>query len=141
MRDVPIREVMISPVITVPVIASLNEVEEKFRAKKVEHLPVTGSDDRLVGLITIRDLFRIVSPHNTEEGYKYDPDSLAGYILEKVMTREPRTLGPEDTLHQAVQLMVKYKYGCVPIVDDEEHVAGILTQIDMLKFLDVFLSH
>lgn len=134
MHDIPIKNVMASPVVTVSVSDSLRKVEEKFRQKGIRHLPVVDEQKRVVGLITQRDLYRIATPRLNEDGYCYDPDMLDGFILSRVMRENPLTMRPEDFLSKAVHYMAANKYGCIPIVDAERRIAGIITETDILKF-------
>ena len=141
MRNILINQIMAWPVITVQIDEPFSHVEEKFRQKNIRHLPVVDSEGKLLGLITQRDLFRTVSPHKDLEGAEhYDPETLDAFILKRAMISDPSTLGPDDTLLQAVELMASFKYGCIPIVDKEKKVIGIVTEIDVLKLLYKFLK-
>jgi len=91
--------------------------------------------NRVVGLVTQRDLFRILPPHKTEEGYCYDPESLNTVILKRVMTPDPVTLRPDDFLATGVEIMARNKFGAVPVVDSGNQIVGILTETDVLKFV------
>src|SRR5438093_1187566 len=50
---------------------------------------------------------------------------------ESGMIVEPVTLGPADSVAQALELMERYRISGVPIVDDEEILVGILTNRDL----------
>ncbi|MEY4674481.1 MAG: hypothetical protein RL148_2265 [Planctomycetota bacterium] len=50
--------------------------------------------------------------------------------VKDVMTRQPHTCRPEDTLAVAAQLMWEHDCGCVPVVDEHHHVVGIVTDRD-----------
>ncbi len=47
-----------------------------------------------------------------------------------VMTRQPHTCRPEDSLAAAAQVMWEHDCGCVPVVDEHHHVVGIVTDRD-----------
>jgi len=136
MRETPLVKVMTAPVETIDVEDSLSRVEFKLRQKGIRHLPVVGKDKRLVGLITQRDLYRTLAPRKTvDDGIYYDPELLNGFVLKHIMTGSPKTLGPKDSIARAVELMAEHKYGCIPIVDASKGVIGIVTEIDILKFV------
>lgn len=135
MKDVCLKEIMASPVVTVRAGDSFSKVAEKLRAKGIRHLPVLDDHGRVVGLITQRDLYRTLSPRIAEDGFCYDPAMLDGFILRRVMTPDPHTLGPEDSVAQAVGVMAMHKYGCIPVVDAEKKIVGIVTETDILKFV------
>jgi CBS domain-containing protein len=50
--------------------------------------------------------------------------------VENVMTRAPKTCSPGETVQRAVQLMWDHDFGCVPIVDGNGRLAGIVTDRD-----------
>jgi CBS domain-containing protein len=50
--------------------------------------------------------------------------------VENVMTRAPKTCSPGDTVQRAVQLMWDHDFGCVPVVDGNGRLAGIVTDRD-----------
>lgn len=135
-KDVPVREIMVSPVVTAHVNAPFSHVEEKLRRKGIRHVPIVDDDDHVVGLMTQRDLYRIVSPYITDEGgFQYNEEALNTFVLRHVMTKNPLTLHPEDRLFKAVDFMTRLKYGCCPVVDASGKIIGIVTEIDVLKYL------
>ncbi len=134
-KDVPVSQIMVSPVITAHVNAPFSDVEEKLRRKGIRHLPIVDDAGRVLGLITQRDLFRILSPHIVEAGIQYDQAALNAFVLKRVMTPKPMTLRPEDPLSKLVEMMIRNKYGCCPIVNEIGILTGIVTEIDVLKYL------
>ncbi len=136
MKDIPLKDIMVTGVITARVEDSLSEVESKFRVNGIRHVPVVDDRNHLLGIFTRNDLARCLAPHRTEDGsYYYDEDEMNRFVLRFVMTKHPLTLGPEDTLKQAVEIMASEKYGCIPIVKADGTLVGILTPIDVLKYI------
>lgn len=52
-------------------------------------------------------------------------------LIREVMVRDVRTCLPGESLARAAQTMWESDLGCVPIVDDEDHVVGMLTDRDV----------
>ena len=50
----------------------------------------------------------------------------------EIMTREPYTLGPDDSLANARQLMAEHHIRHIPIVSPEGSLIGVVTQRDVL---------
>jgi len=90
---------------------------------------VTGQDGTLLGVLTERDVF----------AQFVGPDVASAVDLEAsvatVMTTDPHTLGPEQTVRDALQLMQSGRYRNVPLVDETRHLVGVVRQVDILKFL------
>ncbi len=136
LRDTPLKEIMVTKVITVRADEAFSHVEEKLRVNKIRHLPVVDKDNKLIGIITERDLYKAVSPRHTEDGLVYDKSQLDSFVLKRYMTENPLTLKPESPISEAVNLMATRKYGCIPIIYTDGALAGIVTQIDILKFVN-----
>jgi CBS domain-containing protein len=52
-------------------------------------------------------------------------------IVERIMTRQVATCAPDDTLSRAAELMSEHDCGCLPVLDGESRVVGILTDRDI----------
>lgn len=50
-----------------------------------------------------------------------------------VMVRDVITVGPEDDVSRAAKLLVDYDISALPVVDDDRHVIGILSEADLLR--------
>ncbi len=97
------------------------EVAKRMRDKDVGAIPV-GKKDRLVGMITDRDLaMRVVA-----EGK--DGSSLAA---EDVMTRGIIYCRTKETLEDAVRLMEEHKIRRLPVLDENKRMVGMLSLGDI----------
>lgn len=56
--------------------------------------------------------------------------------VSEIMTREPYTLGPDDTLADARQLMTEHHIRHVPVVSAEGALIGVVSQRDVLAAED-----
>lgn len=133
LTKVKIKEIMVSKVICAKVNDKVSQVEKIMRDRSIRHLPIVDDKNKLVGILTQRDIFRIQSPHRDEDGnWFYNSETLDTYILANIMTKNPFTLSPEDTVATALLAMYAKKFGCIPIVYENHELAGIVTQTDIL---------
>jgi CBS domain-containing protein len=102
----------------------LQNLLETMRLFKFRHLPVTD-DGKLVGLITHRDLL----PNAREQ-----TDYLAKLRrVRDVMTSDTKTVRPETPLVEAARILQHDKIGCLPVVDAQNTLVGIITDADFLR--------
>jgi len=73
------------------------------------------------------------------DGY-YDKDSLDSFILRNVMKHNPLSLTPEDSVAEVLITMAKYNTSCVPIVNEEKKVMGMVTNQEIVNFVVTFLK-
>lgn len=77
---------------------------------------------KLIGIVTDRDLaVKVVA-----EGRHPQQTT-----VEEVMTRDPVTCRPDETLQKAIEAMAEYQVRRIPVVDDNGQVVGIIAQADV----------
>jgi CBS-domain-containing membrane protein len=48
------------------------------------------------------------------------------------MTREVTTISPNCSVRQAAELIYQKKYGCLPVIDEQRKLKGIITDHDFV---------
>jgi CBS domain-containing protein len=117
--------------------ASALEALELMLDHGIRHLAVIDSGRHVVGVLSLDDL-RAVLPFPVRPGVMPSPkerELALEWSVDDVMTPAPETVDAEASLSQAVQQMASLKIGCLPVVDSEGHLAGILSQTDVLHAL------
>jgi acetoin utilization protein AcuB len=109
---------------------TVGQADELMSENRIRQLPVVN-DRALVGIITDRDLRSFLS--NSLLSSPEERERALGTEVNDVMTTRPLTLAPDDELQDAVELLLEEKIGGVPVVDESEHLIGIVTYIDILK--------
>ncbi|MDO8988680.1 MAG: PAS domain S-box protein [Sideroxyarcus sp.] len=78
--DVPLFELMTSPVLTIPADATINEAAERMLEKKVRHLTVVDGDGRMLGLVSEHDLTQTMASGLRDEKFEVDEIFLRTFI-------------------------------------------------------------
>ena len=113
---------MISKPVTIHPKATLEELDETCGQYRVSGLPVVDEDNRLLGIITNRDL-RFVSV-----------GEWADRLVGDVMTPMPLITGHEGiSREEATRLLRQHKRERLPIVDDDSKLVGLITVKDFVK--------
>lgn len=107
------------------------------RAQRVRHLPVID-DDRLVGLVTERDLRLAAPPAWATDGEELRA-ALNTKTVSEVMVSHVITTAPGTPIEEAAKLLYENRIGCLPVVE-KERVVGILTESDLLRALVEFFG-
>ena len=116
---------------------NLKDIPRGMEKFSLRHLPVI-SDDKLVGLITHRDVLRLaVGPLNAETmaGKRRQKQIDENTFVAQVMTKNPKTVSPDTSIRDALKILVENKFGCLPVVEEDGRLVGIVTEIDFLKLM------
>ena len=135
-----IREKIQKNPVTISPDTTLFQAWGYLHVKGVRHLPVVDKDDRLVGIVTDRDI-REASPSDATSLSVHElSDLLASLKVSAFMTPKEKliTITPDTLIEEAVQLMHDHKIGCLPVLEADK-LYGIFTETDALDHLvDVF---
>ncbi len=131
--NLPIREVMIHPVITLHE-SNFNDLffaVNLLQQYRIRHIPILDDRDRVVGLLTNESLRHSSRP----------ADLLRLRLVSEVMTREVICAVPNSSMLAIAQLMAKHSVSSVMIVQNRGNQAeplqipvGILTERDIVQF-------
>ena len=129
-----VEQLMVREMIAAKETDSLNIAMKLMKENSIKHLPIVNKDNKLVGIVTDRDIKRASASDATmlevhEMLYLLDKINLS-----QVMTRNPVSGSPVMTMQEAAATMVKNKIGCLPITIGGK-LEGMLTVTDFLKFL------
>lgn len=113
---------MSSPVRTIRPDTTINEAQRVLLRYGHSGLSVVNEQDRLVGMISRRDLDLAL-----HHGFGHAP--VRGYMATTV-----RTIAPQTPLSEIQNMMLKWDIGRLPVLDDGELV-GIVTRTDVLRHL------
>jgi acetoin utilization protein AcuB len=113
---------------------SLMEIQDTLRKHGFRHLLVI-EDDALVGVISDRDVLRVVSPFlNTLSEAPRDIKTLMRPARE-VMRTDPVSIHPDTSIKEAASTLLEHTISCLPVVNDENQIEGIVTSKDLLRYL------
>ncbi len=106
---------IIRDVVTIRPDQKISEALELMHSKSISGLPVVGDGDRMVGILTKRDV-NFADP---------------GEAVSEVMTREVIFAEQDVTIEDAKKIMNKRKVEKLPVVDREKKLLGLITIKDV----------
>ncbi len=116
-KAVTVAELMTRSIITARGEETIEAARRMMKGGTMRHLPVVDDGGVLVGIVSDRDLLGATDPSAS---------------VATVMTHEPDTVFAETPAYEAVAVMVHHTISCLPVVDAERRLVGLVTQTDIL---------
>jgi len=120
-----------------PVVAepdeTVAEAVRKVLSKGFRRLPLVGPKGELLGIITTMDILRHLV--KAVEERRFGPEVLTAKLSD-VATKEVITIGPDEDVGRAAELMWEHGIGALPVVEPGTgRLVGIITERDFFKLL------
>jgi len=127
-----VRDLMSTSLEVVAPDAHLHDVLIKMNQAGYRHLPVVA-DDKLVGIITDRDLRLAVNSPIVQTDADLKRETVLDEVrVDQCMTPAPQSVSSDRPAHEVADLLSLNRFGAMPVVDDGELV-GMISYIDFLK--------
>jgi len=127
-----VRYWMAESPITVTPNTSLNVLLDLTHEHKVRRFPVLNEGE-LCGIVTISDLYRIVSPKAVRAAILPDKyrERLEKHYVFQLMAKKIATCSINDHIEDVAYVMRKKKIGALPVLKNNK-LTGIITESDIL---------
>jgi CBS domain-containing protein len=112
-----------SQVITIEPTATLEAAVEMLAQRRIGALVVTGADCRIVGILSERDIVRVLGEKGT---------AVLGSPVAEAMTRKVVTCTQGETIAEIMERMTGGKFRHVPVVE-QGRLVGIVSIGDVVK--------
>lgn len=113
--------------------ASLASLRDVFAKARFQHVPVVDNTNRLVGIVSVKDYFRELSPVMDSAT---DP-TIAQFIrsrkVHQVMKSPVITITEHSSVKQAAALLLQHNISCLPVTDEYKHLLGLVSWKDILR--------
>ena len=104
---------MTSDVTTIKEEDSVKKAATLMLEKNVTHLPVVTDDNKLIGILTSWDLSKSIASNSDN--------------LIDIMTKTVKFCHSSDSIENISKMMRKYDISCLPVVDENFVVEGLIT--------------
>jgi acetoin utilization protein AcuB len=118
-----VADVMTGKVVTLSPHHSFNDAVNLMNDRHFRHCVVIDGLQKVVGVISDRDIYRTLARN---------PNARAK-SLDQFMSRNPITVKRRTPIIDAVSKLVSKRINCLPVVEDDDTVCGIVTSTDLLK--------
>lgn len=122
---------------------SILTAKELMTSNKIRHIAVVQQDNTLIGIVSDRDIRSAMPSSCLPEAERTQEEERIGKTkVSEIMTRNPITISPTNTLEDALLMMEKVRVGAFPVVDDKGKVIGMLSIRDLMRaFINVLGIH
>lgn len=103
--------------------ATLLDVAKKLGPKKIGAVVVVGDNGHVAGIISERDIIRVVSEHGA---------AALSMVVSDVMTRNVVACGETSELDELMEMMTKGRFRHLPVIEDDALV-GIISIGDVVR--------
>ncbi len=143
-----VAEVMTANPFTTTPKTPITDVVQILSEKRISGLPVVDEQGVLVGIISETDLLwqergatppnflfilDAVIPLEMPGRFVQELRKVIGSTVAEVMTKNPVTIRPEQTVQEAARLMMQKEVHRLPVVDKDHTLVGIVTRGDIVR--------
>ena len=117
---------------------TVSDALDAFSTNNFHRLPVVDSTNHLIGLIT-EGIIQANTPSNATSLSVHELNYLlTKTTVESIMVKRVITIGPDEILEKAADVMRQHGIACLPVVDEENHLLGIITEKDIFgSFIEI----
>lgn len=127
-----VADILTATPVTVGLDDNLARIKQIFDTHAFHHVLVVA-DGELFGVISDRDLLRAVSPFVDSPSERSIDSATLKRHAHQIMTRKPVTVTADELVGIAARRMLESDVSCLPVVDDNGAVIGIVTWHDLLR--------
>ena len=133
-----VKDIMTADVVAARADASFQDLVAQLRRQRVSGFPVVDDDGKVVGVVSGSDLLAAATPGPAGDGsavhhHRHHHQRSAAPTAADLMTRPAVTIGPDEPVRRATQLMSARKLRRLPVVDHDGRLVGILSRADVLS--------
>lgn len=125
-----VEQIMTTDVFTVHPEDLVNLAASLMDWEHLRYVPVEDQNGHLLGLLSFRAILRLMARGQTD----------AAVPVREIMTKEPITIRPEASIYEAMKLMRDQDIGCLPVVNAEGRLVGIITEHDFMELSAALLE-
>ena len=108
-----VEDLMMENIATIKADADVVEAAKLMLDKHVTHIPVVTDENKLIGIVTSWDLSKSIATNSNH--------------LTDIMTTTVKYCNAGDTIEEIARHMRKFDISCLPVVDEDMVVLGLIT--------------
>lgn len=102
---------------------------------RIRHLVVAENHEEVVGVVSERQILKCFSPWLGADTAGPPPGPIPRCEVREIMAKSPVTVTADTSIRRAAALMAAKKIGCLPVVNPPTRLVGLITAVDVLKYI------
>ncbi len=131
---ITVKEVMSKDLVVVSPTERIVHARRQMLEAHIGRLPVV-EDDKLVGMITSKDLLRAFLEFRKSVPEKYQKSQIKDLLVEDIMSSNPVFVSKDMSITEISNIIMETGFNGLPVVEDNK-VVGIITQTDILRLIE-----
>ena len=136
-----VKDVMTTQVVWVEHDTPFAAIAASLRQFRVSAFPVLDADGHVIGVVSESDLLAKLALDGGEGRMpgmitgilrQHEMEKARATTAEDLMTSPAATVSPDDTVEHAARLMYTRRVKRLPVIDEDNHLAGIVSRADVL---------
>lgn len=101
---------------------SISNADLEMKFARIRHIPIVDDRNRLVGLVSNRDILRALGAHDDGR-----------VVVRSIMATNLHTVQQDEPAHKAAELILEHKIGAIPVLGDDQQLVGVITETDFVR--------
>ena len=136
-----VKHIMTQHLKTLTPNATLHDAHNMSRQQGIRHIPIVDpSTHKFIGVVTQKALVAKVMSLVSHVPPSQLADAEKAIAISDVYVVDCKTITPEQSVLQVAEYFLSYKHGCLPVVDEQKKLVGIVTSSDFVKLAITLLQ-
>lgn len=112
---------------------SIHTARMLMKNNNIRHIPIINTQQEFVGLLSPKAMLSSAMTILDKSGIKQLEEIEKRTPISKIMDVTVKTATPDMLLTDAAAFLIQNRHSCLPILDTDQKVQGIVTSVDFVK--------
>lgn len=135
-----VNDIMTTKLVTLTPSATLHDAHMITKDKGIRHIPIVDNNNTLLAIVTQKVLITNVIQILSDFGEKAIERKEKHTDIMNVAETDFDTVSPERPIAEVAEFFLINKHGCLPVVDENKKLLGIITSSDFVRLSITLLN-
>ncbi|MCB0556866.1 MAG: CBS domain-containing protein [Phaeodactylibacter sp.] len=112
-------------------------LDELFRQHRIHHVPIVEEEGTVLGIVSKSDFLYLLRSFGAHESDRFrEAAKLRAFKVKEIMVKQVETIHEDEPIKKAVALFSQNRFRCLPVVNAEDHLVGIITTQDIIQMVN-----